>query len=153
MLSESLQSTVLLVLLHILIFRLSAALSYYTLFSLAPLLTIALAIEGVVIAEDAVKHELRDQFQGLIGKPGVEAVANMLDSASQPVHGGIATIVSLVTLVVVSMGMFGELQDALNSLLRIPSPAFDNTRLTCCRFHLGFMASSAGMVKTKWDGQ
>jgi membrane protein len=100
--------------------RLSAALSYYTLFSLAPLLTIALAIAGVVIAEDAVKDELRDQFQGLIGKPGAEAVANMLDSASQPVHGGIATIVSLVTLVVVSMGMFGELQDALNLIWRIP---------------------------------
>jgi membrane protein len=100
--------------------RLSAALSYYTLFSLAPLLTIAVAIAGVVIDEAAVQGELRDQFQSLIGKPGAEAIANMLHSASRPVQGGIATILSLVTLMVVSMGMFSELQDALNLIWRIP---------------------------------
>ena len=100
--------------------RLSAALSYYTLFSLAPLLTIAVAIAGVVIDEQLVQGELRDQFQNLIGTPGAEAIANMLHSASQPVQGVIATIVGLVTLVVVSMGMFGELQDALNLIWRIP---------------------------------
>ncbi len=100
--------------------RLSAALSYYTLFSLAPLLTIAVAIAGVVIDADTVKGELLDQFQALIGKPGAEAIANMLYSASQPVQGGIATTVSLITLMVVSMGMFSELQDALNFIWRIP---------------------------------
>src|SRR5690242_18721122 len=83
--------------------RLSAALSYYTLFSLAPLLTIAVAIAGVVIDVATVQDELRDQFQALIGKSGAEAIANMLHSASQPVQGSIATIVSLITLVVVSM--------------------------------------------------
>ena len=100
--------------------RLSAALSYYTLFSLAPLLTIAVAIAGVVIDVATVQDELRDQFQALIGKSGAEAIANMLHSASQPVQGSIATIVSLITLVVVSMGMFSELQDALNLIWRIP---------------------------------
>ena len=99
--------------------RLSAALSYYTLFSLAPLLTIAVAIAGLVIDVDTVQAELRDQFQGLIGKPGADAIANMLYSASQPVQGGIATIVSVITLMVVSMGMFSELQDALNLIWRI----------------------------------
>jgi membrane protein len=97
--------------------RLSAALSYYTLFSLAPLLTIAVAIAGVVIDVATVQDELRDQVQALIGKSGAEAIANMLHSASQPVQGSIATI---VTLVVVSMGMFSELQDALNLIWRIP---------------------------------
>lgn len=100
--------------------RLSAALSYYTLFSLAPLLTIAVAIAGVVIDVATVQDELRDQFQALIGKSGAEAIANMLHSASQPVQGSIATIVSLITLVVVSMGMFSELQDSLNLIWRIP---------------------------------
>lgn len=100
--------------------RLSAALSYYTLFSLAPLLTIAVAIAGVVLDVDTVQDELFSQFQALIGKPGAEAIANMLHSASQPVQGGIATIVSLITLMVVSMGMFSELQDALNFIWRIP---------------------------------
>jgi membrane protein len=100
--------------------RLSAALSYYTLFSLAPLLTIAVAIAAVVADEDAVQGELLDQFEGLIGKSGTEAMANMLHSAGHPAHGTIATLVSLVTLLVVSMGMFSELQDALNFIWRIP---------------------------------
>ena len=100
--------------------RLSAALSYYTLFSLAPLLTIAVAIAAVVADEDAVQQELLGQFEDLIGKSGAEAMANMLHSAGHPAHGTIATLVSLVTLLVVSMGMFSELQDALNFIWRIP---------------------------------
>lgn len=100
--------------------RLSAALSYYTLFSLAPLLTIAVAIAAVVADEAAVQEELLGQFKDLIGKPGADAMANMLHSAGHPAHGTIATLVSLVTLLVVSMGMFSELQDALNFIWRIP---------------------------------
>jgi membrane protein len=100
--------------------RLSAALSYYTLFSLAPLLTIAVAIAGLVVDQKAVQEEVLGQFQGLIGKPGAEAIANMLESASQPAKGVIATVISLITLMIVSMGMFSELQDALNLIWRIP---------------------------------
>ena len=99
--------------------RLSAALSFYTLFSLAPLLTIAVAIAGLVVEEKVVQDEVLGRFKGLIGTPGADAIANMLESASQPVQGTIATVVSLVTLVIVSMGMFSELQDALNLIWRI----------------------------------
>jgi membrane protein len=99
--------------------RLSAALSYYTLFSLAPLLTIAVAIAGLVVNEKMVQEEVLGQFQGLIGKSGADTIANMLESASQPVQGTIATVVGLVTLVIVSTGMFSELQDALNLIWRI----------------------------------
>ena len=101
--------------------RLSAALSYYTLFSLAPLLTIAVAVAGFVVDKNIVQDEVLGQLQSLIGKPGSDAVANMLESASQPVQGTVATVVSLVTLVIVSMGMFSELQDALNLIWGIPS--------------------------------
>ena len=100
--------------------RLSAALSYYTLFSLAPLLTIAVAIAAVVVDEHAVEAQLLSQFEGLIGKAGAEAMANMLHSATYAAHGAIATLVSLATLLIVSMGMFSELQDALNFIWRIP---------------------------------
>jgi len=99
--------------------RLSAALSYYTLFSLAPLLTIAVAIAGLVVDEKVVQEELLGRFQGLIGKAGADTLANMLESAGQPVQGTIATVVGLVTLVIVSTGMFSELQDALNLIWRI----------------------------------
>ncbi len=98
--------------------RLSAALSYYTLFSLAPLLTIAVAIAGLVVDENTVRDEVLGQSQGLIGKPGADAIADMLESAGQPVQGTIATVVGLVTLVIVSTGMFSELQDALNLIWR-----------------------------------
>ena len=101
------------------VLRLSAALSFYTLFSLAPLLTIAVAIAGLVVDEKVVQDEVLGQFKDLIGTPGADAIANMLESASQPVQGTIATVVSLVTLIIVSMGMFSELQDALNLMWRI----------------------------------
>jgi membrane protein len=98
--------------------RLSAALSYYTLFSLAPLLTIAIAIAGLVVDEKMVREKVLGQSQGLIGKPGADAIANMLESAGQPVQSTVATVVGLVTLVIVSTGMFSELQDALNLIWR-----------------------------------
>jgi membrane protein len=101
------------------VLRLSAALSFYTLFSLAPLLTIAVAIAGLVVDEKVVQDEVLGQFKDLIGTPGADAIANMLESASQPVHGTIATVVSLITRIIVSMGMFSELQDALNLMWRI----------------------------------
>jgi membrane protein len=100
--------------------RLSAALSYYSLFSLAPLLTVAVGIAAVVADKEAVQEELLGQFVVLMGTPGAEAMAYMLRSAGHPVHGTIATLVSLVTLLLVSMGMFSELQDALNLIWRIP---------------------------------
>jgi membrane protein len=105
--------------------RLSAALSFYTLFSLAPLLTIAIAIAGLVADEKSVREEVRGQSQGLIGKPGADAIAEMLESAGQPVQSTIATVVGLVTLVIVSTGMFSELQDALNLIWRTKSTKSD----------------------------
>jgi membrane protein len=100
--------------------RLSAALSYYTLFSLAPLLTLAVAGAAMVVDEPVVEDELLRQLQELIGEKGANALTPMLHSAGHPVHGTLATLISLITLFVVSMGMFSELQDALNFIWRIP---------------------------------
>jgi membrane protein len=100
--------------------RLSAALSFYTLFSLAPMLTIAIGIAAVMADKEVVQEELLGQFEGLMGTPGAEAIANMLRSAGHPLYGTISTLVSLVTLLLVSMGLFSELQDALNLIWRIP---------------------------------
>ncbi len=101
------------------VLRLSAALSFYTLFSLAPLLTIAVTVAGLVVDENAVQNEVLGQLKDLIGAPGTDAIADMLASASQPVQGAIPTAVSLITLVIVSMGMFSELQDAFNLIWRM----------------------------------
>jgi membrane protein len=100
--------------------RLSAALSYYTLFSLAPLLTLAVAGAAIVVDETVVQAELLHQLQELIGEKGANALTPMLHSAGHPVHGILATLISILTLFIVSMGMFSELQDALNFIWRIP---------------------------------
>src|SRR5512134_3249230 len=84
--------------------RLSAALSYYTLFSLAPLLTIAVALAAVVVDESVVQGELLRQFEDLIGETGANAMTKMLHSAGHRVHGTLATLISLMTLLIVSMG-------------------------------------------------
>ena len=96
------------------VLRLSAALSYYTLLSLAPLFTVAIAVGAVVVDREALHVELLRRFEDLIGKPGAEAMANMLQSAGQQMQGTLATIITLVILIVVSTGMFSELQDGLN---------------------------------------
>ena len=100
--------------------RLSAALSYYTLFSLAPLLTLAVAVATVVVDERVVQGELLRQLEDLIGEHGANAMTPMLHTAGHPVHGTVATLISFITLFIVSMGMFSELQDALNFIWRIP---------------------------------
>src|SRR5688572_33247553 len=83
--------------------RLSAALSYYTLFSLGPLLTLAVAGAAIVVDETVVQAELLRQVQGLIGEKGVSALTPMLHSAADPVRGIFATLISTFTLFIVPM--------------------------------------------------
>ena len=101
--------------------RLSAAVSYYTLFSLAPLLTIAVAIAGVVADEKALQSEVLSQFQDLLGKPGADAIASMLQSARQPSQSAIAAVFSVLTLIVVSTFVFSEIQDGMSLIWQIPA--------------------------------
>ncbi len=100
--------------------RLSAALSYYTLFSIAPLLTIAIAVAGLVVDTTLVEQEMRGQLAGLLGAESAHAIEGMVHSAREPATGTITTILSIMTLIIVSTGMFTELQDALNLIWRIP---------------------------------
>jgi len=116
--------------------RLSAALSYYTLFSLAPLLTLAVAGAAVVVDERVVQSELLHQLQDLIGEKGANAMTPMLYSAGHPVQGTVATVISVITLFIVSMGMFSELQDALNFIWRIPPRARSSALLGMLRTRL-----------------
>lgn len=102
----------------------AAALSYYTIFSLAPLLLIAIAIAGIAFGEDAARGEIVGQIQGLVGKEGATAIQSMIQNAHRPGSGGIlATIVGVVTLVFGASGVFGQLQDALNTIWGVkPKP-------------------------------
>jgi membrane protein len=104
--------------------RLGASLSYYTLFSLAPMLVIAIAIAGFVFGAEAARGEIVSQIQGLVGREGARAVQAMLQGAAKRSSGIMATIVGLVTLVIGATGVFLELQTALNGIWRVkPKPS------------------------------
>lgn len=100
-----------------------AALAYYTLFSLAPLLIIAIAVAGLVFGQEAARGEIVAQIQGLIGREGAVAVQGLLKSANAPAQDILATLVSTVMLVIGATTVFAELQSDLDRIWRIPAPA------------------------------
>jgi membrane protein len=96
--------------------RLGAALAYYTIFSIAPLLLIAIAIAGIVLGREAVQGELFGQLRGVLGPTAAEAVQEMVKNAAKPKTGMIATIAGVFTLILGASGVFGQLKDALNTI-------------------------------------
>src|SRR4051794_8291061 len=86
--------------------RLAAALAYYTLFSLAPLMVIIIAIAGLFLGPEAARGQISTQIDNLIGTQGAEAIQTLIQNASQHQAGGIiATIIGLVTLLLGAMGV------------------------------------------------
>lgn len=100
--------------------RLGAALSYYTIFSLAPILVVVIALAGLIFGQDAVQSRVMFQIRDLIGKDGAEAIQNMIQVARQPKVGFLATIIGIITLLLGASGVFGEIQDALNTIWHVP---------------------------------
>jgi membrane protein len=98
-----------------------AALSYYTVFSLAPLLLIVVSVAGLVFGEDAVRGELFTQLQGLMGAAAAKAIQDLLASVNKPTHGIVGTVVGVALLVFGATTVFGELQDALDRIWRAPA--------------------------------
>jgi membrane protein len=99
--------------------RLSAALAYYTVFSLAPLLIIVIAITGLFWQRDVVQSQVMNQIEGLVGPQGEEFVSSLLSSANKPAQGIIATIVGIITLLFGALGVFNELHNALNTIWEV----------------------------------
>ena len=100
-----------------------AALAYYTVFSIAPLLLIAISVAGLVFGQDAARDSVVIQLQGLMGKAGAEAVQAMLKSVSQPSKSIAGTVVGILVLIVGATSVFSELQDDLNRIWNTPSKA------------------------------
>lgn len=99
--------------------RLAASLAYYTIFSLAPMLVIAIAVAGFLWQDDAVEAQVMGQIRGLVGPEGAEFVAGLLNSASNPADGIIATVVGIVALLFGALGVFNELHNALNVIWEV----------------------------------
>ena len=99
--------------------RLAAALAYYTVFSLAPLVIIAIAIAGAIFGEEAAKGELVGQIEGLVGAQGAEVIQTAVSNANKPNTGSIASIISIAVLLFGASGVFAQLQDALNTVWEV----------------------------------
>lgn len=97
-----------------------AAISYYTVFSLAPLLIIVIAVAGAVFGREAVQGEIVGQLQDLIGREGAIAVQGLIKSASEPAKGLVAGGISIVVLLVGATTVFAELQSALDRIWHVP---------------------------------
>ena len=103
--------------------RLAAALAYHTLFSLAPLLVIAISIAGLVFGAEAVRGQVVQQIGGLVGQNSAEMIQGMIAGASKPSTSIPATVIGFATLLLGAAGLFGQLQDALNTIWDVePKP-------------------------------
>lgn len=99
--------------------RLAAALAYYTVFSLVPLLVIIIALAGLLGRGSDAEDQILFQMQNLVGQQGREFFQDLLVNASKPTAGIIATIVGFVTLLIGALGVFGELQESLNTIWEV----------------------------------
>lgn len=101
--------------------QMAAALAYYTLFSIAPLLVIAVAVAGAVFGEEAARGEVVAQIQGLLGKAGAEVVQTALANTQNPQSGSgiVPSIISTLALIFGASGVFVQLQDSLNAVWNV----------------------------------
>lgn len=118
------------------------ALAYYTLFSIAPVLIIVIAIAGFVFGQEAARGEIVTQLQGLLGEEGAVAVEGLLESASEPTQGILATIGSVVILILGATTVFAELQSDLDRIWKAPAAEQHSGIWTLIRTRL----HSLGMV-------
>jgi membrane protein len=98
-----------------------AALSYYTVFSLAPVLLIVVSVAGLVFGEEVARGEVFEQIAGLLGAEPARAIEQMLESLNKPERGALGTVIGVVTLAIGATTVFGELQDALDRIWRAPA--------------------------------
>ncbi len=99
---------------------LGAALSYYTAFSLAPLLVVVIAIAGLVFGREAVQGRIVTEIGGLIGRGGAEAVQTMIANASREESGPVAAIVAVCLTLFGASGVFAQLQSTMNRIWNVP---------------------------------
>jgi membrane protein len=96
--------------------RLGAALAYYTVFSLVPFLVVVIALIGLVFGQEAAQSAILSHIATLVGDKTASAIEDMIQRADQPSTGFFATALAVVTLLFGASGVFGQLQDALNTV-------------------------------------
>jgi len=123
-----------------------AALAYYAMFSIAPLLVIIIAVAGILFGADAVRGALFGQLADLMGETGAAAIQEMLAHASRPKTGALATAISLAVLLLGASGVFGQLQAALDRIWRVQASARESGVWRWLRSNLLSMGMVFGMA-------
>lgn len=100
--------------------RLGAALAFYSVFSMAPLLIIAVSIAGLVFGEDAAQGRVVQELQGLVGPEAARSIETMIENAGTPATSVVAGLAGLIALIAGAAGVFGQLQAALNIIWEAP---------------------------------
>lgn len=100
--------------------RLGAALAFYTILSLAPLLIVVMAVASLISGKAAAESQIVWQIQNLVGREGAEVIRQMLEGARKPDTGILATTLGLLTLFLGATAVVAELRDALNTVWEIP---------------------------------
>jgi membrane protein len=103
--------------------RMAASLAYFTIFSLAPLLVIVIAIAGWVFGAKAASEGITGEIQGFVGHDAANMIQNMIQSAHRPTQGVIAGAVGVIALLFGATGVFAEIRDSLNSIWHVESGA------------------------------
>ena len=127
--------------------RMGAALAYYSLFAMAPVLLVVIAVAGLVWGQDAVRGQIVGEIAHMVGEDGANVVQDMLRGVSRPREGRIATIVGGLTLVIAVSGAFLELQSVLNKIWRVkPVPGVAIKRLVLNRLRSFGMVLTLGLL-------
>src|SRR5207237_2542799 len=96
--------------------QLGAAIAFYTMFAVAPLLVVVIAIAGTVFGPEAARGQIVAQIQGLVGTDAAKGIQAMIESAWRHPHGMLAATLGALTLLVRASGVFAQLRHALNAI-------------------------------------
>ena len=110
-----------------------AAIAFYTVTSIAPVLLIVIAIAGLAVGRDAAQNAITAQLSGLMGQQTAEVLQTAVASAASKSSGIVATIIGVVTLLVTASGVFGEMQTALNVIWKAKPKGTTVSRLIRAR--------------------
>jgi len=103
--------------------RMGAALAYYSVFSITPLLLMVIGVAGMLFGQDQVRQAILEQIKMTVGEPPAAAIDSLLRHMQQSGHGTVATLVGTVVLLFGASGVFAELQDSLNTIWKVtPKP-------------------------------
>ncbi|TAJ97296.1 MAG: YihY/virulence factor BrkB family protein [Reyranella sp.] len=123
-----------------------ASIAYFTLFSLAPVLLLVIAVAGLVFGQDAARGAIVDQLSGLMGRETAEATQAMIRSAGDRMSGFLATVIGVAAVILAASGVFGEVQSTLNAIWKSKSRRSTMSRLLRARLASFGLVIALGFV-------